>query len=77
MEETRSHRFSLKSLLKDRLGPIRENSKFIATFLLAVLFIAIGAWFFRHEQPELGQIKHVLLTSRLTYIIPGIAFTVL
>jgi phosphatidylglycerol lysyltransferase len=77
MEETRSHRFSLRSLLKDRLGPIRENSKFIATFLLAVLFITIGAWFFRHEQPELGQIKHVLLSSRLTYVIPGIAVTTL
>jgi phosphatidylglycerol lysyltransferase len=77
MEETKSHRFSLRSLLKDRLDPIRENSKFIATFLLAVLFIAVGAWFFRHEQPELGQIKHVLLTSRLTYIILGIIVTVI
>jgi phosphatidylglycerol lysyltransferase len=75
MEEPGSHRFSLRSLLKDRLNPIRENSKFIATFLLAVLFIAVGAWFFRHEQPELGQIKHVLLTSRLTFIILGIVVT--
>ena len=45
--------------------------------MLGVLFIAIGAWFFRHEQPELGQIKHVLLTSRLTFIIPGIVVTAL
>jgi phosphatidylglycerol lysyltransferase len=68
---------SLKSLLKDRFDSIRENSKLIATFLLGVLFIAVGAWFFRHEQPELGQIKHVLLTARLTYIIPGIVVTAL
>lgn len=77
MKETKSHRFTLRSSLKDRLDPIRENSKFIATFLLAVLFIAVGAWFFRHEQPELGQIKHVLLTTRLTYIILGIIVTVI
>lgn len=75
MNETRSHRISLRSLLKDRLNPIRENSKSIAVFLLGVLFIAVGAWFFRHEQPELGHIKHILLGSRLTYIIPGIFVT--
>ena len=45
--------------------------------MLAVLFIAVGAWFFRHEQPEPGQIKHVLQTSRLTYLIPGVVVTVI
>ncbi len=64
-------------MLKDRLSPVRENRKFIVTFLLAVLFIAVGAWFFRHEQPELGQIKHVLQTSRLTYLILGVVVTVI
>jgi phosphatidylglycerol lysyltransferase len=77
MEKTGSHRFSLWSFLKDRVDTIRENSKFIATFLLAVLFITVGAWFFRHEQPELGQIKQVILTASLKYIIPGIAVTIL
>ena len=75
MEITGSHRFSLKFFLKDRLNIVSKNSKFIATFLLAVLFITVGALFFRHEQPELGQIKHVLLASRLTYLIPGIVIT--
>ena len=77
MEKTSSHRFSLWSFLKDRVDSIRENSKFIATFLLAVLFIAVGAWFFRHEQPELGQIKQVILSASLKYIITGIAVTIL
>jgi phosphatidylglycerol lysyltransferase len=77
MQETSSHRFSLRFLLKDRLNPVSENSKLIATFLLGVIFIAVGAWFFRHEQPELGQIKHMLLTSRWTYIISGIVITVI
>ncbi len=69
------HRLSTISFIKKRLKPIRENSKLIARFLLAVLFIAVGAWFYKHEQPELGKIKHVLLTSRLPYIILGIAVT--
>jgi phosphatidylglycerol lysyltransferase len=75
MKEISSSRFSLRSVLKGHLHPVRENSKFIARFLLAVLFITVGAWFFRHEQPELGQIKHVLLKSRLGYIVPGIIMT--
>jgi len=77
MEKTGLHQFSLRSLLKDRIEPIRENSKLIARFLLAVLFIAVGTWFYKHEQPELGEIKHVLLTSRLYYLILGIAITVI
>jgi len=77
MEKPRSHQFTSGSLLKDRLNPIRENSRFIARFLLAVLFIAVGSWFYRHEQTELGQIKHVLLTSRMAYIILGIVVSVL
>ena len=75
MEETRSHRFSLGFFRKDRINTVSKNSKFIVTFLLAVLFITVGALFFRHEQPELGQIKHVLLTSRLAFIIPAIVIT--
>ena len=77
MEETRSHRVSLRSLLKDRLNTVNKNNKFIATSLPAVLFITVGVLFLRHEQPELGQIKHVLLASRLTYIIPGIVITLI
>ncbi len=77
MEKPGSHKFTSGSLLKDRLNPIRENSRFIARFLLAVVFIAVGSWFYRHEQTELGQIKHVLLTSRIAYIILGIIVTIL
>jgi phosphatidylglycerol lysyltransferase len=72
MEHTVSQTWSLKSFLKDNFQPIRDYGKLIAKFLLALLFIAIGAWFFKHEQPELGKIKHVLLTSRLPYIILGL-----
>jgi len=76
-EKLKSRSFSLKSVLKDRIGPIRQNSRFIAKFLLGVLFIAVGAWFFRHEQPELGQIKQVILTTSRPFIITGIALSIL
>jgi phosphatidylglycerol lysyltransferase len=75
VENPGSHRLSVRLLSKMKLEPIRENSKFIANFLLAVLFITVGAWFYKHEQPELGEIKHVLLTSSLPYIILGVAVT--
>ena len=65
------------SLNINKLWPVRENSKLIARFLFAVLLIAVGAWFFKHEQPELGNIKHILLTSRFPFIILGIIFTVM
>jgi len=77
MEKTGYHWFSLRTLFRDRFTPFRENSKFIAIFLLAVLFITVGAWFFKHQQPELGQIKNFLLESRLNYIITGIAITII
>jgi phosphatidylglycerol lysyltransferase len=77
MPQPGSYRPSVTSLAKERLGYIRENSKIIARFLLALLFLAIGAWFFRHEQPELGQIKKVLLDSKQQYIILGISITII
>ena len=77
MSNPESHSSTPVSLLKKRLGYIRENSKIISRFLLALLFLAIGAWFFRHEQPELGQIKKVLLASKQQYIILGISITIL
>lgn len=77
MQKLKSRSFSLKSVLKDRIGTIRQNSRFIAKFLLGVLFIAVGAWFFRHEQPELGQIKQVILTTSRPFIITGIALSIL
>ncbi len=72
MENTASQTWSLKSFLKDNFQPIRDYGKLIAKFLLALLIIALVAWFFKHEQPELGKIRHVLLTSRLTYVIAGV-----
>lgn len=56
---------------------MRENRKLVARFLLTFLFIAIGVWFFKHEQSELQQVGHVLVTSQWQYILLGIGLTVL
>jgi phosphatidylglycerol lysyltransferase len=75
MDKTIPHHISFWSSVRVKLRPVRENSKLIAQFLLAVLIIAIGAWFFKHERPEFGEIKHILLSSRIKYIILGITVT--
>ncbi len=77
MEEIKSGGFPLRSFINNGFIPIRENSKLITRFLFAVLLIAIGAWFFKHEQPELGRIREILLTSRLQYIIFGIILSMI
>jgi phosphatidylglycerol lysyltransferase len=77
MEEIKSGGILFRSFIKNRFAPIRENSKLITRFLFAVLLIAIGAWFFKHEQPELGRIKEVLLSSRVQYIIFGLIWTII
>jgi len=77
MEQIVSPHRSVKSHIKDIFPSIRENSKLIARFLIAVLFIAVGAWFLKHKQSELGEIKHVLLTARLQYVVLGIAVTII
>lgn len=56
---------------------VRENRKLIARFFLTFLFIAIGTWFFKHEQSELQQVGDAIVTSKLPYILLGIGLTVL
>jgi phosphatidylglycerol lysyltransferase len=56
---------------------IRENGKLITQFFLTVLFFGLGIWFLKHEQAELHQVKQVLLTSRLSWLIAGIMVTVI
>ncbi len=56
---------------------IRENRKLIIQFILMFLFITIGAWFFKHEQAELHEVKSKLLDSNWMYVAAGIVVTVI
>lgn len=64
-------------VFQGKIVALNENQKFIAQFLLASLFIFLGAWFVRHEQSELGKVKNVLLASNWLYVLAGIAVTAL
>ncbi len=65
-------------LLKHRSLPfLRENAKIIAQFILTFFFIAIGIWFFEHEQMEIRRVKEVLIDSRIELVLLGIGITVL
>jgi len=77
MKEIIFQKLSLISSKINSLRPVRENSKLFARFLLAVLLIGIGAWLYKHEQPELGEIKHVILASRLPYLSLGLIVTII
>lgn len=75
MDKSIHHHHSLWLLFRIRLKPIRENGRIIAQFLLAILIISVGAWFFKHEHHEFGQIKNVILSSKMQYILLGLAVT--
>lgn len=73
--------FSLRSvsyLFKEHAGPfLRENSKIIIQFVFTLFFIAIGIWFIQHQRSELIQVKSVLDTAHIGWVIAGLALTAL
>lgn len=71
------HQFYKKLLSKVLFIRIRENRKVIAQFILTILFIAIAAWFFKSEKSEFGQVRDVLLVSKLPYLLLGITVTII
>jgi phosphatidylglycerol lysyltransferase len=66
----------LSQLLKEHANPfLRENKKIILQFIFTLFFIAIGIWFIQHERSELVQVKDVLSTTTLGWMLVGIALT--
>jgi phosphatidylglycerol lysyltransferase len=62
--------------IRDRFILVRENRKLIAQFTLTILFIALGTWFFKHEQAELAEVKNVIFQSQWQFITAGIGLTI-
>ncbi|HEY3369282.1 MAG TPA: phosphatidylglycerol lysyltransferase domain-containing protein [Prolixibacteraceae bacterium] len=60
---------------KGKFNLIRENRRLIGQFIFTILFIAIATWVVKHEKSEYFEVKRVLLSSQLTYILLGILFT--
>lgn len=77
MEKNILHRLHSRLSFAGKFSLIRENRKLIAQFTLTLLFIAIAAWFIRHEKSEIAQVKQALLASQWQYILLGILVTAL
>jgi phosphatidylglycerol lysyltransferase len=55
---------------------VRENGKMIGQYIFTVFFIGLGIWFIRHEETELHQVRHILLTSRREWLLAGVLLAV-
>jgi phosphatidylglycerol lysyltransferase len=62
---------SFKKLEKGKFGFIYENWKQIIQFIIASFFVALGIWFFKHQQAEFGQIEKTLKSSNPGYLVLG------
>jgi len=66
----------LSSLFKEHASPfLRENRKIILQFVFTMFFIAIGIWFIQHERAELVQVKDVLKSTNIGWLLVGIGLT--
>lgn len=68
----------LSFLYKDRINPfLRENSRIIAQFIFALIFIALGIWFIKHDGAELIDIQNTLVNARWTWVLVGLSLTII
>ena len=76
METSNQVQGKFRAFLKNRFTLINENRKLIIQFVFMVLFVALGIWFFKHEEAELGKVKNVLFDSKWQFICLGIGVTI-
>jgi phosphatidylglycerol lysyltransferase len=58
------------------LSFIKENGRLITQFILMTFFIGLGIWFIKHEQAELHEVKRILVSSKLLWLLAGIGLTI-
>lgn len=63
---------NIKRLCQSIVG---RNSKLTLQFLLAILFISVGLWFFKHQGAELIDVKAVIARASWVWVILGITAT--
>jgi Uncharacterized conserved protein len=65
--------FSLKNFFKEKLFVfLSENGRVITQFLFTALFIGMAAWFIKHEKPELSNVRDIILSANINWILAGI-----
>jgi phosphatidylglycerol lysyltransferase len=55
---------------------LHENGKLITQFIFTALFLGMAAWLIKHEKPELGNVKEILLGSNKYWILSGLSLVV-
>jgi len=54
---------------------IRENYKIIFSYVFTLFFVGLSIWFIKHERAELQQVHHLVVTSRLDWIVIGVVLS--
>ncbi len=67
----------MKLFRKESFQYIKDNGKLISQIILAVFFIALAIWFFRHERPEVQKIQQTLINGDKWWVLAGILFVIL
>ena len=55
---------------------IRENAKMISSYVFTLFFIGLAIWFIKHEGAELAEVRPLLSTASLPWLIAGLALSV-
>ena len=64
----------IKILKRESFQYIRDNGRLISEIILAILFISLAIWFFRHERPEVYKIRNTLLDANIWWLLAGLVF---
>ncbi|MBD3748656.1 MAG: lysylphosphatidylglycerol synthetase family protein [Sphingobacteriales bacterium] len=64
------------SFFKEKTFPfIRENGKIIIQFIITILFIGIGIWFFKHQRKELIEVQKLIVDADTNWFLIGLLVT--
>jgi phosphatidylglycerol lysyltransferase len=55
---------------------IRENAKMISSYVFTLFFIGLAIWFIKHEGAELAEVRPLLSTASLPWLIAGFALSI-
>ncbi|TLV03702.1 phosphatidylglycerol lysyltransferase domain-containing protein [Dyadobacter luticola] len=67
---------ALSLIRRNGMQYLRENARIIGQFIFTVFFIALGIWFFHHQETELHQVRQTLSASGWQWLGLGILLTV-
>jgi phosphatidylglycerol lysyltransferase len=68
---------SIRSFFKEKVFIyLNGNRKLIMQFLFTALFIVMAAWFIKHEKTELRNVRDIIFSADLNWIVIGLGLVV-